>query len=190
MGHRVAVLNAGRVQQVDTPQRVYDRPANLFVATFIGSPPMNVLRATVERPKRATDGGSQWTTQLGSQTLGLDAGPAAEFPGLASREGRPVVVGLRPEALGDAALESDLPVDRVMEATVDLVEPLGAEIMAHVSIPGRPEDRMVARLGTRNRPHAGDVIKLVVDPAGLHLFDPDTGEALRDPAATVDPATR
>jgi multiple sugar transport system ATP-binding protein len=135
MGTRVAVLDKGRLQQVDTPQRIYDAPRNLFVATFMGSPAMNLLPGRVVR-----DGGAL-VIDLGAQRLVVDADLAEAHPGLDGLVGQRVILGVRPEALDDAALEPDVPGDRVLEATVDLVESLGAELMVHVGMTGLGADR-------------------------------------------------
>lgn len=172
MGTRVAVLDKGRLQQVDTPQRIYDAPANLFVATFMGSPAMNLLDATVV----AHDDG-RLGLDLGGQRLPVDDALLASHPALAERTGGRVVVGVRPEALEDAALEPEAPGEWVLDATVDLVESLGAELVVYAAVSGATAVK--ARLSTKSRVRAGDTIKLVVDPGGLHLFDPDSGESLR-----------
>jgi multiple sugar transport system ATP-binding protein len=131
MGTRVAVLDKGRLQQVDTPQRIYDAPRNLFVATFMGSPAMNLLPGTLVR-----DGDDGLVLDLGAQRLPVDAALRAAHPGLASLVGQRVIVGVRPEAFDDASLAPDVPGDRVLEATVDLVESLGNELMVHVALTG------------------------------------------------------
>jgi multiple sugar transport system ATP-binding protein len=130
MGTRVAVLDKGRLQQVDSPQRIYDAPRNLFVATFMGSPAMNLLPGRVVRDD---DG---LVIDLGAQRLPVDPDLAAAHPDLAERVGQRVILGVRPEALDDAGVEPEVPGDRVLEATVDLVESLGAELMVHVAITG------------------------------------------------------
>jgi multiple sugar transport system ATP-binding protein len=132
MGTRVAVLDKGRLQQIDTPQRIYDEPVNLFVATFIGSPAMNLLPGTVVEDEGGADGAV--TVQVGRQRLPVDDVLLAAHPSLPSRVGQRVVVGVRPEALDDAGLEPGVDSDRVVEATVDLVESLGAELIVHVAV--------------------------------------------------------
>ncbi len=192
MGTRVAVLRDGRLQQVDTPQRLYDEPVNQFVATFIGSPAMNLLPGTVE----AAGGG--WALRIGPHRLALDAATVAAHPGLPDRAGGPVAVGIRPESFGDVASEPGAPADRVIEATVDLVESLGAETMVHVALSDPPpaagpdaspswrqvldrRGRGVVRLGPRTGWAPGDVVKLAVDVGSVHLFDAESGLSLRAP---------
>ena len=194
MGTRVAVLRDGVLQQVDTPQRLYDEPVNQFVATFIGSPAMNLLAGVVEVADR---GGV--ALRVGSHRLALDDAVVAAHPGLRSLDGGRAAVGIRPEAFADVAAEPGAPADRVLEATVDLVESLGAETMVHVALtdpppspPGGGADvspwwrqvlarggRGVVRLGPRSGLAAGDVVKLAVDTTRVHLFDAETGLSLR-----------
>src|SRR5213596_226311 len=110
-------MNRGVLQQVDGPQRLYDRPANLFVAGFIGTPPMNLLEGTV-----TSNGGL--SVEIGVQTLPLADEALREYPGLREYRGRPVVVGLRAGNVHAAAVRSDLP---TLTARVELVEALGSE---------------------------------------------------------------
>ncbi|MGH9116532.1 MAG: ABC transporter ATP-binding protein [Acidimicrobiales bacterium] len=171
MGDRAAVLDRGRLQQVGTPQELYDEPASVFVATFIGSPAMNLFPATTLADGNVDIGGP--VLHVGARlTQSQDVGPD-------------VVVGLRPEAFTDAALDTGDPGDRVVEVEVDLVEARGAELVVHTLLPG-PDDRdpaqrtrLVARLPPKSRVRPGDVIKLAVDTDQIHLFDPDTGAAGR-----------
>jgi multiple sugar transport system ATP-binding protein len=186
MGTRVAVLNEGRILQVDTPQRLYQAPVDLFVATFIGSPAMNLFRGTVEM------NGAGPTVVMGGIRLSLDGAPAGRWPGLSDWVGRAVVVGIRPEAFEDAALRPDVPAERVVPASVDLVEVHGAEILAHVSLDAptvdwragvdeadaAPGAAVVARLSPRSDAAPERSLGLAVDPAGLRLFDPENGTAL------------
>ena len=192
MGTRVAVLQRGRLQQVATPQRLYDEPDNLFVATFIGSPAMNLFPGRIEAAEGAE--GDGLTLRSGPHRLALDRAMLASHPAVREMVGQPVVIGIRPEGLADVALEPAAPADRVIEATVDLVESLGAELIVHVSVSGpvspaaasdawrqvvARRGRAVARLTTRSRLSAGDVVKLAVDTTRLHLFDAETGASLR-----------
>jgi multiple sugar transport system ATP-binding protein len=199
MGTRVAVLQTGRLQQVAAPQRLYDEPDNLFVATFIGSPAMNLFPGRVEAAEGA-EGADGITLRSGQHRLALDRATLDSHPNLPRMVGQPVVIGIRPEGLADVALEPGAPADRVIEATVDLVESLGAELVVHVTVsaPVAPADgdsdawrqvvarrgRAVARLTTRSRLSPGDVVKLAVDTTRLHLFDAATGASLRAAGAT------
>src|SRR5262245_4890910 len=128
MGDRVAVMRKGELQQVAEPQELYDRPVNLFVGGFIGSPAMNLLEATLVR----RNGG--YAVQSGSQTVSLNAETIAAQPGLSSYEGKLVVLGVRPEDLEDAALATDTPPDRRIRGEVTLREALGSEIMVHFTV--------------------------------------------------------
>ena len=131
MGDRVCVLKDGYLQQVDTPQALYDNPTNVFVAAFIGSPSMNLYDASVE----INDGGGSVT--IGSQTIGFGQEVLTGFPTLGDYAGRRVVVGIRPEDFEDAAIASSAPADRRIHGQVKLVEALGSELMVHFSIDGK-----------------------------------------------------
>jgi multiple sugar transport system ATP-binding protein len=169
MGDRVAVLEGGRLQQVGPPQDLYDRPANLFVATFLGSPAMNTFAARLE------PAGARHAVAFEGQRLVL-ADTVAASHDLAGHAGRDVVVGLRPETLVDAAAVPAAGPDRIIEATVDLVESLGADIVVHVRVGAT---RAAARLAPGSGARPGDVLKLVADTTKLHLFDAATGASLR-----------
>jgi multiple sugar transport system ATP-binding protein len=165
MGHRIAVMDAGVIQQVGTPLEVYEQPANLFVANFIGTPPMNLFAATV------TGGGA--TLQAGSFSVPV---PPPLRAAAARHEGREVTVGVRPEDVsepppGGAASLAPL------SLTVAVVELLGHEVIVH----GRAgDDELVAYLDPHRAPKADDRIELAVDAAKIHLFDPQTGRRLED----------
>ena len=128
MGDRVAVMRKGELQQVADPQTLYDRPLNLFVGGFIGSPAMNLLDATIE----ASNG--SLSAKIGTQTLALGAETLDARPALRSYVGKSVIIGIRPEDLEDAALETGAPADRILEGRLELREALGSEIMAHFAI--------------------------------------------------------
>ena len=125
MGDRVAVLKDGYLQQVDTPQNLYDHPVNVFVAAFIGSPSMNLFEADVRLS------GDAGTVTLGSHTLGLDPECLVKHPKLRAYDGKRVIVGIRPEDYEDAALAPQVPESQRITSNITLVEALGSELMAH-----------------------------------------------------------
>jgi multiple sugar transport system ATP-binding protein len=200
MGDRVAVMRKGELQQVDEPQTLYDRPVNLFVGGFIGSPAMNMLEGTVGRQ----NGG--FTVTAGSATLALDDEAVAAHAALADYVGRDVIVGIRPEELEDVALAPDTPPDRRLHGSVSLREALGSEIMVHFDVDAKPamtEDvrelaqdtdavsvreaakgkartTMIGRFGARSGVQEGEVAEVAVDTRSLHFFDPETGLGIYD----------
>jgi multiple sugar transport system ATP-binding protein len=203
MGDRVAVMRKGELQQVDAPQELYDRPVNLFVAGFIGSPAMNMIEATLER----ANGGLAAVT--GSQRIALGDETLSVRPGLRAFEGKTVVLGIRPEDLEDAELETDTPDDRRLRGKIVLREALGAEIMAHFTVDARlamtedvkelardvgdervakgeaqDEATLVGRFGARSRVREGDEAEIAVDTRALHFFDPETGLGIYDDEQT------
>jgi multiple sugar transport system ATP-binding protein len=200
MGDRVAVMRKGQLQQVAPPQELYDRPLNLFVGGFIGSPAMNLVEATLERE----NGGL--AAVLGNARLKLDEENVSARPALRSFEGKPVVVGIRPEHLEDAAIAHDNPADRRLKGHVELREALGSELMVHLAIDARPamtqevkelaEDAgttaeelgggdknqavVVGRFGADSKVKEREDAEVAVDTRALHFFDPDTGLAIYD----------
>jgi multiple sugar transport system ATP-binding protein len=160
MGDRVAVMDTGVLQQVDTPLRLYDKPANLFVAGFIGSPQMNLIRATA-----AADG----VARIGQYTVPVD-------PAAASRMKGNITVGVRPEAWRIVPPgEGGLPVD------VTVVEELGADAFVYGTsdVEGTP-NTVIVRVSTRDAVHKGDVVHVTTDPQNVHVFDTDSGERISD----------
>ncbi len=156
LGERIAVMNKGKLQQVGTPREVYARPANLFVAGFIGSPPMNLLVAHVSDGDLRLDG-----TRVGEAQL---AGGCAE-----------PVVGLRPEALRLRREANGSPAVRYL---VDVVEPMGHEVIVHGRLATAAGTEAVTRLDARDEPRPGDVLELTFEPDDLHLFDSASGKRL------------
>jgi multiple sugar transport system ATP-binding protein len=213
LGERVAVIRRGALQQVAPPQELYDRPTNLFVAGFIGSPPMNLLQARLVRR------GSGWAVDLGDVTIPVPPAVLAERPALRSFAGTDVIVGIRPEDMEDAALVGDPAAPR-MRSAVELREALGSDVVVHVAMAAVPafnddvrelaadvshealrraeqaaaaqEAHVVARLDPRTRVRQGDRIELVVDAARMHFFDAADGTSIgtdRGASQTaVDPA--
>jgi multiple sugar transport system ATP-binding protein len=155
MGDRVAVLKDGVLQQVDAPRTMYDRPANAFVAGFIGSPAMNLLAARVEHE----------AVRIGSCRVPV---PTAVRSALT---GQQVTLGVRPE---DLALTED---DTGVHVTVELVEELGCDAFVHAVVDGHPGEplELVARVDPRTPPRKGAGVRLALTPEALHWFDTATG---------------
>ncbi|GAA1378086.1 ABC transporter ATP-binding protein [Catellatospora chokoriensis] len=194
LGDRVAVMRKGLLQQVAAPQELYDNPVNMFVAGFIGSPPMNLVEGVF------TDDGGVLRLALGEASLRVDDNLLHTKPGLRAYLGRRVVVGVRAEDLRDAALDrADEEVTLIAEA--ELTEALGSDLYVHFSLPvpavvsedtrelardagAEPQhdraDRtaVVARFSPRSTARAGDRISVAVDTARLHVFDADTGRSI------------
>jgi len=194
MGDRVAVMSQGLLQQVDTPQRLYDQPANLFVAGFIGTPPMNLLETTA-----ILDDGNV-SLALAEDRLPLSKELLARYPGVRRQAGRTVVLGIRADDLCPAQERPDLP---ALRARLELVEALGSQSIAYFKVGTRTvrpaaedvEDTLDeegegvtaarpnlvasfsarAALGLR----LDEEMPIAVDVAHVHLFDAETGEPLR-----------
>jgi len=202
MGDRVAVMRRGVLQQVAPPQELYDRPVNVFVGGFIGSPAMNLLQGRLEDAN-----GSGPVLRLGEQTLALDRELLDERPALRAWMGRELIAGIRPEELHDAALESDAPDDRRLRLHVQLREALGSEVIVHARIDapaaeteqieelaedlgvrtldggggdGARETTIVARLSPHSSVREGEPAEVAVDTRQLHFFDPESGLGIYD----------
>jgi multiple sugar transport system ATP-binding protein len=190
LGDRIAVMSRGVVRQVGAPEALYDEPGDLFVASFIGSPPMNLVEARVPSVDRL---------EFGDVSLPLPPEVVGRHPALAGHVGGTVVLGVRPEDLGEASGGAAAPI----AARLSLRESIGSEVHVHFEIDAPPviteeirevaadlgdevvgdlEQRAsassttwIARLPARARAREGDRIRLAVEAAGLHLFDPRTG---------------
>jgi multiple sugar transport system ATP-binding protein len=198
MGDRVAVMRNGVLQQVDTPQVLYERPRNLFVAEFIGSPAMNLVHAELTRTN-----GDLWV-RFGDQQLRLNDATLARNPGVRRVEGRQVVVGIRPEDMEDASLR-EAPEEERLTVVCDIREDMGSEVYVHFNIAAESvatkevldavEDveariaadqargrnaRFVARLERVTGAREQSQLELAVDVSRLHFFDPETGLAVGD----------
>ena len=191
MGDRVAVMRNGRLQQVDLPQVLYDRPANAFVAGFIGSPAMNLLRG------RLNGGSDGLSVELGEAVLPLPRSLLSRRRALARYAGADVIVGIRPEDIEDAALVPSAN-GSAFPVRVTLTESLGAEVIAHFPLAGDVEPVAVgtaaaspvleaapeagalltARLSPRSEARSGQPLRVAIDRERLHFFDPETEEAI------------
>jgi multiple sugar transport system ATP-binding protein len=200
MGDRVAVMRKGELQQMDEPQRLYSDPANLFVASFIGSPAMNVVEADLSR----TNG--TYTARIGDQELTVPQSVAAARPALAAYDGRRIALGIRPEQLEDASLVGDG--GSRLRGRVLLTEALGSELLAHVELEGKQvltddviegaveledvavregleqqaqEQRttFVGRFDAESEIRPDHIVDMTVDTSKLQLFDLETGLSIR-----------
>jgi len=164
MATRIVVMKDGLIQQVDTPQNLYDSPVNLFVAGFIGTPQMNFVNCTLE--KRA-DG---IYAAFGANALKLPAEKAND-PAVQDYIGKDVVMGIRPECIHDEPMYLSSMPDSVIETDVEVTELMGAEIYLYLVA---EEQNLIARVSSRSTARAGDVIKVAIDMSRVHLFDKDT----------------
>ena len=198
MGDRVAVLKLGVLQQVDSPQALYDRPANLFVAGFIGSPAMNVVEATL------ASANASMFVEFGGQRLRLDDQTLGVRPALRRYKGKKVVLGIRPESMEDASIVREVPDDRRMTTVIDVREAMGPETFVHFTVDAPPvitedikelaadsealelleeeaearKSRFVARLSAQTRAREGERVELAVETSSLHFFDAETGQGI------------
>ena len=197
LGHRIAVIRKGVLQQIAPPQVLYDRPTNLFVAGFIGSPAMNFISGTLHR-----DGADRYTVQVGSSSLELPQSMPVQRPALAQYVDKPIIMGIRPEEMADGALGGATP-GRTLRGIVELVEPLGSDIVTHLSVdapeatglddiaelaedsgdtlPGEANRAtVVARFSARSHVKVGDTVDIAITTEQMHFFDATTGSAVWD----------
>ncbi|NLL72497.1 MAG: TOBE domain-containing protein, partial [Clostridiales bacterium] len=169
LGTRIVVMKDGLVQQVDTPQNLYDRPANKFVAGFMGSPQMNFAEATV------VQSGSDVFVQFGNHRLRLPEGKAKKVveAGYVDKE---VIIGIRPEDLHDEELFINNYPEAVIEATVRVYELLGAEVFLYFTIDDSLD--ITARVNPRTTARPDDVVKIAFDMSKVHVFDKDTEQVI------------
>jgi multiple sugar transport system ATP-binding protein len=196
MGDRMAVMKAGILQQLGTPGECYDNPNNIFVAQFVGSPPMNLVMADV-----IDAGEGHMVLRVGRVPLSVTPGLLEAKPALRNYAGRRVVLGVRSEDMEDASLR-EVPGDQRLQGAVTLTEALGSEVVVHFSFDGERVEtadtkliaketgeeelqlagegvKWVASFAPRSRVRAGDTIEIAVDVDRVHLFDPETSEAIR-----------
>jgi multiple sugar transport system ATP-binding protein len=197
LGDRVAVMRDGVLQQFELPQVLYDRPANLFVAEFIGSPSMNLVGADVVQEN------GRIRVEFGDHTLPVSEELLTSRPALRGFDGKPLILGIRPEDLEDASLAEGDTGGRTLPAVIDIREDMGSEVFVHFGAGGRPVrgadvaaavgkeaieatqeqtkakgSLFVARLDRHTRAREGEKIELAVDTERLHFFDPETGKGI------------
>jgi multiple sugar transport system ATP-binding protein len=193
LGDRVAIMRDGLLQQMAKPQELYDRPRNLFVAEFIGSPAMNLVSVALER----ANGGV--VAKFGDNALEVDDRVLAKRPGLVALAGKQLILGVRPEDLEDAAFSAAAPASRRLTAQVDIREDMGSEVYIHFAVAGKAVrgadvraavgeevaevaevkgNVWVARVDRDTSVQERGNVELVVDTTRLHFFHPETGEAI------------
>ncbi len=167
MATRIAVINKGLLQQVDTPSMLYDKPDNLFVAGFIGSPAMNFFKAKLVKGdgKLFVDGGS-FKVEV----------PAARMASYANFTDRPVIMGIRPEDIHDPHYLPPEIIPQPVDGKVEVTELMGNEIQLHIST---GEQTFVARVDPRTKTSMGEPIQVVFNMGNMHLFDPESEKAIR-----------
>ena len=195
MGDRVAVMRSGCLEQVDTPQALYNKPVNLFVGGFIGSPAMNAVLA------RLVSDGDKVFAEFGTQRIIVPRDQLSQRPELANYKGKDVILGLRPESFEDVEFAADVDPDAVLNVDVTLGEPMGAEVVAHFEVDAPPvigidsrdlmtelelegiggnghRSTFTARLDPRSSAREGRPLKVVADVTRLYFFDADTEAAI------------
>ena len=164
MATRIVVMKDGFIQQVDTPQNLYDKPVNMFVAGFIGTPQMNFINALLEKK----DEDVYLTFEGHSLKLPVEK---ANDPAIADYIGKEVVAGIRPECIHDEPIYLSTMSENVIDVDVDVTELMGAEIYLYLSV---GEQNMTARVSSRSQARAGDKISVAIEVSRIHLFDKDT----------------
>ena len=168
MATRIVVMKDGFIQQVDTPQNLYDKPVNMFVAGFIGTPQMNFINAVLEKK------GDDAYVSFEGHSLKIPA-EKANAESLKDYYGKEVVIGIRPECIHDEEIFMEKFADSVIEVDVDVTELMGAEIYLYLTT---GEQAMTARVSSRSQARAGDKIKVAIEAERIHIFDKDTQKCL------------
>ena len=168
MGDRIVVMKDGIIQQVDTPQNLYDMPCNMFVAGFIGSPQMNFLDGTIVKK------GDQYSVDLGGDLIPLPKEKTADGK-LDSYVGKKVKMGIRPEDIDDEPEFMAKHTDCQLDTQVDVSEMMGAEIYLYLEYKG---NKMTARVAPTSKARNGDTVRVAFDPHKVHLFDIETEQTI------------
>ena len=171
MATRIVVMKDGLIQQVVTPQNLYDLPVNVFVAGFIGTPQMNFVNCTLEKERGTED----LYFVFGQNRLKLPAEKATADE-LKDYIGKEVIIGIRPECLHDEQRYLDEMPDSIIEADVEVTELMGSEILMYIVTSGADDENqnLVARVSPRSESRAGDKVKIAVELSRVHVFDKDT----------------
>ncbi len=170
MGDRIVVMKDGIIQQVDSPLRIYNYPNNVFVAGFIGSPPMNFIYATLIKE------GSDYIVDAEGFKLAIPKEKAATLKNLSKYVDKDVIFGIRPEDIEDAAIADVVNKDALVDTLVDVTEPMGAEVFVYLSA---GEHTFIARLDVATKAADGEGLEVIFDMNKMHLFDRETEEVIR-----------
>ena len=169
MASRIVVMKDGFIQQVDTPQNLYDLPCNIFVAGFIGTPQMNFINSTLSK-----EGNDMYVSFAGCKfKLPTEK---AENPALAEYVGKEVIMGIRPEAIHDEPMYLSTLTDWTADAMVDVTELMGAEIYLYLSMD--EDTNLIARVSSRSKAKSGDTVKVAFDITHAHFFDKETEKCI------------
>ena len=164
MATRIVVMKDGIIQQVATPQELYDNPVNLFVAGFIGTPQMNFVTCTLDKR------GDGVYAVFGSNCVKLPADKASA-PELQEYIGKEVILGIRPECINDDEAHIRAMADSIIEADVEVTELMGAEIYLYLVA---DETNLIARVSPKSKTRAGDIVNVAFDMSRVHIFDKET----------------
>ncbi len=168
MATRIVVMRKGFIQQIDTPQNLYDKPVNLFVAGFIGTPQMNFIPCTLTKK----EDGAYLEFEGSSVKLPADK---ANAPELADYFGKEVIAGIRPECIHDEPIYTSQMTDALVDTYVDLTELMGSEIFLYLKV---GEQNLTARVSPRSQARSGDSVKVAFDTSRIHLFDKDSEQCI------------
>lgn len=168
MGDRIVVMKDGFIQQVDTPQNLYDSPRNIFVAGFIGSPQMNFIDATLTKKDNA------YFAEFDKYSISIPKGKAEDAT-LDKYVGKSVVMGIRPENIHDEPVYVNAAENSVVEAKVDIAEMMGSEIFLYLDCAGK---KLTAKVPARSTAKSDDVLKVAFDNHKLHMFDKETEQVI------------
>ncbi|MDE6781325.1 MAG: sn-glycerol-3-phosphate ABC transporter ATP-binding protein UgpC [Ruminococcus sp.] len=173
MGDRIVCMKDGWVQQIDTPQKLYDQPINKFVAGFLGSPMMNFIDATLKYEREY----DQFIVEFGSvrNKFEVIVPESKVTPELQGYVGKEIILGVRPESIHDEEMYLSNATTGVIDCQVEITEMMGAEIYLYLSCEGIP---LTARVSSRSTVRSGDEVKVAIDPNRIHIFDKETEKAI------------
>ncbi len=166
LGDRIAVMKDGKIHQCADPITIYDKPVNKFVASFIGSPPINLMDGRIiKKEKKYYFDEGKFQVKLVEEM----------YPTLAPYEGKEIIFGIRPEDIYDKLFVSDAPLENTVRATCEVIEPMGSEVYLHLNSGRHP---FIARVGAHDRPEVNRDMDLVLDMSKVHFFDKESEKTI------------